>query len=252
MKHMAKKLRWVTGVHACQEALRTHPQDVKEIYFADLATAKTGEWQDLLKRVRAKPGAKSSGFFKDLSEFGHQNVALATEHWPSWPAPGEVSTVAFLDGLEDPHNLGAIVRTSWLMSVDGLYISEKNSVKITPTVCKVASGGCEHIPVTETHFLSEMKQLKEQGYWVYGFSDKAQKSIYDIQFPARTVLVFGSEEKGIRIPVLNECDEILSIPQAAVGASYNVSVSVGIALSEVNRQLRFQNSSRTSTEKSKN
>ncbi len=231
-----KKGRWVTGIHASAECFRSHPGQIQEICFQDLAIAKSIFWQPLLQKSRVKPTQKSISFFKELSEFGHQNVAVFTAHQPQPREFAGSSSVLFLDGVEDPHNLGAIVRTAWLMGTSEIFISEKNSVKMTPTASKVASGGAEYVPVSETHFLSEMKALKDKGYWIYGFSEKAQKNLYDIQFPEKVVLVYGSEEKGIRIPVLNECDELLSIPQVQAQASYNVSVSVALGLAEFERQ----------------
>jgi len=233
--------RWVVGVHACQEALKTNPSAVKEMYFLEIDNAKSPSWEPHLKKLRVKPGHKSVNFFRELSEFGHQGVALLTTHEPEWNSnPDGPSCILFLDGLEDPHNFGAILRTSWLMSVDGIHIPEERSVKMTPTVCKVASGGCEHIPVQETHFLSEIKRLKDDGYWIYGFSDHATKSLYDVKFSSKTALIVGNEEKGIRVPVLNQCDEVLNIPQAPTGSSYNVSVATGIAVAELNRQIRWK------------
>jgi 23S rRNA (guanosine2251-2'-O)-methyltransferase len=231
-----RRPRWVVGVHACVEALRTHPEAVKEMYFLDANAPKSPTWAPLLQKLRIKPTQKSVSFFKDLSEFGHQGVALATTFRPEPQKREGASAILFLDGVEDPHNLGAIVRTSWLMGAEQIYISDKNSVKMTPTACKVASGGAEHLPVDEIHFLSEMKRLKDQGYWIYGFSEKAEKTLYQVELPAKTVLVFGSEEKGIRLPIINECDELLCIPQVQAQASYNVSVSAAIALSEFCRQ----------------
>jgi 23S rRNA (guanosine2251-2'-O)-methyltransferase len=237
---MAKKsLRWVVGFHSCQETLKVRPDLVREIVFLDINEAKKPYWEPLLAKMRIKPQIKSAGYFRELSEFGHQGVAIGTEHWPTWEEKGaENSLLLFLDGLEDPHNLGAIIRTAWLMGVDCIGVTEKNSVKMTPTVCKIASGGAEYVPVQEFNFVSDLKDLKERGYWTYGFSDKGTGSLYSNKFPAKTVLVFGSEEKGVRSSVLNMCDEVLSIPQKAVGASYNVSVSVGIGLSEFCRQTR--------------
>jgi 23S rRNA (guanosine2251-2'-O)-methyltransferase len=233
--------RWVVGVHACQEALKTNPGAVREIYFLEADHAKSPSWVPYLSKVRVKPGHKSINFFKELSEHGHQGVALATDHEPEWKSSEDgPSCVMFLDGLEDPHNFGAIIRTSWLMLVDGIFVPEERAVKVTPTVCKVASGGCEHVPIQEAHFLSEMKRLKDEGYWIYGFSDKATQSLYQVKFPPKTVIVMGNEEKGIRVPILNQCDEVLMIPQADTGSSYNVSVATGIALGEVNRQIRWK------------
>ncbi|MBY0386173.1 RNA methyltransferase [bacterium] len=231
-----RRPRWVVGVHACMECLRTHPEAIKEMCFLDAQAIKSPLWQPFLQKLRVKPTQKSVSFFKELSEFGHQGVALATTFRPEAQKNSDTSAILFLDGVEDPHNLGAIVRTSWLMGAEQIYISDKNSVKMTPTACKVASGGAEHIPVDEIHFLSEMKRLKDKGYWIYGFSEKAEKTLYEVELPAKTVLVFGSEEKGIRSPIINECDELLSIPQVQVQASYNVSVSAAIALSEYRRQ----------------
>lgn len=231
-----KKGRWVVGVHACIECFRTHPEEIKEICFQDLAMAKNPTWQPLLQKTRVKPAQKSVSFFKDLSEFGHQNVALLTTHVPSPRVFPDSASTLFLDGVEDPHNLGAIARTAWLMGTEQIFISEKNSVKMTPTATKVASGGAEHVPVSEVHFLSEMKSLKKDGYWIYGFSEKAEKNLFQVSFPPKVAFVFGSEEKGIRLPILNECDELLSIPQIEAQASYNVSVSVAISLAEFKRQ----------------
>jgi 23S rRNA (guanosine2251-2'-O)-methyltransferase len=237
--------RWVVGVHACVECLRSHPELVKEMYFQDLAVTKSPTWAPLLTKLRIKPAQKAISFFKELSEFGHQNVALFTTHQPERQSAGPSSSIVFLDGVEDPHNLGAIVRTAWLMGTEQIFISDKNSVKMTPTACKVASGGAEHVPVSEVHFLSEMKGLKKDGYWVYGFSEKATKSLYDVSFSQKVAFVFGSEEKGIRLPIINECDELLSIPQVEAQASYNVSVSVAVALAELGRQQRIDASKQT-------
>lgn len=229
--------RWVVGVHACVECFRTYPEHIREICFQDLALTKSAFWTPWLSQTKIKPSQKGLAFFKDLSEFGHQSVAVLTTHQPHPREYPEASSQIFLDGVEDPHNLGAIVRTAWLMKTSEIFISEKNSVKMTPTACKVASGGAEHVPVEEVHFLSEMKRLKEKGFWIYGFSEKTQKSLYDVKFSEKVAFVFGSEEKGIRSPVLNECDELLCIPQVHAEASYNVSVSVAVALAEFNRQM---------------
>ena len=227
----------MVGIHSCLEALAVRPDLVREIYFADLNESRMEPFASALAKVRVKPQAKSQGAFREFSEFGHQGVAVGTDYWPEWDNNNsENSLLLFLDGLEDPHNLGAVIRTAWLMGVDCVGVTEKNSVKMNATVCKVASGGCEHVPVQEFNFVSDLKDFKDQGYWIYGFSDKATKGLYETQFPPKSVLVFGSEEKGLRSSVMNMCDEVLSIPQAAAGASYNVSVSVAIGLAEVRRQ----------------
>ncbi|MCB9072139.1 MAG: RNA methyltransferase [Bdellovibrionaceae bacterium] len=231
-----KKLRFIVGLHACMENVRVAPQHVREFYVSHMDQVHSPEWHELLRSVKVKPKVKPTGFFKEMAE-GHQGIAIGSDYWPKIKTPGATSRVVLLDGIEDPHNLGAIIRTSWLMNVDAIYVTERRSVKLTPTVHKVASGGCEHVPIEEANLQVFIKELKEQGYWVYSFSDKTDTSIYQTNFNNKTALVFGNEEKGVRIPVIRECDGLLKIPQAQEGPSYNVSVSVGIALSELNRQI---------------
>lgn len=236
---MEKKLRWIVGHHACAENLKVAPQNVRELYVTQLANIQGADWEPLLRKVKVRPQIKPVGFFKELSEV-HQGIAIGTDYWPQLKEPGETSRVVLLDGIEDPHNLGAIIRTCWLMNVDVIYVTERRSVKLTPTVHKVASGGCEYVPVEEAHFQVLIKQLKEQGYWAYSFTDKTDASIYDHKYNNKIIFVFGNEEKGVRTPVERECDGLLKIPQSKEGPSYNVSVSVAIALAELNRQIGWQ------------
>lgn len=233
---MEKKRRWIVGQHACMEALKVAPEFVREMYVSSMINIQDAEWNHLLKRVRVKPQVKPPAFFKELSEV-HQGLAIGTDYWPEPKTQGECSRLVFLDGIEDPHNLGAILRTCWLMNVSTVYVTERRSVKLTPTVHKVASGGCEHVAVEEANFQVLIKQLKEEGYWAYSFTDKTQNTLYQTQFSQKAIFVFGNEEKGVRTPVERECDGLLKIPQVQEGPSYNVSVSVGIALAELNRQI---------------
>lgn len=147
------------------------------------------------------------------------------------------STLVALDGVEDPHNLGAILRTTWLIGVDGVLAPEDRAVGLSPTVHKVACGGVEHVPFLEsTAFHPKIQDLKKMGYWIFGLSHKAKKSLYDVRIPEKIVWVLGSEEKGLRTTTEKICDELVSIPQSSISASYNVSVSAAFALSETQRQ----------------
>lgn len=233
---MEKKLRWIVGHHACVENLKVAPNHVRELYVSSLQHIQGPEWDSLLRKVKTKPQIKSASFFKDLSEVP-QGIAIGSDYWPAQKKGSITSRIVFLDGIEDPHNLGAIIRTCWLMNVSHIYVTERRSVKLTPTVHKVASGGCEHVPVEEANFQVRIKQLKEDGYWAYSFSDKTDSSIYQCKLNEKIIFVFGNEEKGVRTPVERECDGLLKIPQSQEGPSYNVSVSVGMALGELNRQI---------------
>ncbi|MBY0314061.1 MAG: RNA methyltransferase [Bdellovibrionales bacterium] len=244
-KQSSEQLRWVVGDHACAEALRVFPQDVREVCFINTDQAEKAPWSDLLKKFKGKPQARGAKFFNSLTDFGHQGVAVSVAATPEWNTEREgTSSFVLLDGVEDPHNLGAIIRTSWLMGVNGVGITEHRSTKVTPAASKVASGGCEHVPVQEIHFVNFLEDVKKQGYWVYGFSEKGTKTLYQTEFAEKSIFVFGSEEKGIRSTVLSACDEVLSIPQTSADASYNVSVSVGVALGEFQRQQRWSKKSK--------
>lgn len=235
---MSKKQRWVVGVHACREALRCYPQAITGIFFEDESMAQANEWKQLAKGLSVRSQVRKKSFFTQLSQFGHQGVAVSLQEEPEWPEESS-SLLLFLDQVADPHNLGAVLRTSWLMEVEGVAITEHSSVKLNPTVAKVASGGAEHVPVGKVHFGNELKALKERGYWVYGFAHTGQSTLYDVEFPEKSVFIFGNEEKGVRSSVLGACDEVLRIPQVDASASYNISVSVAVACAEYRRQTKW-------------
>jgi len=178
-----------------------------------------------------------------LEKFGpsQQGAAVFVDGAPELDIGGleknEKSILLILDGIEDPHNLGAIVRTSWLVGVDGVFIPEDRAVGLTPTVHKVACGGVEHVPVMGvTNFSNYSEELKKQGYWLYGLSPRGKKSIFELELPEKVVWVVGSEDKGMRVTTERLCDELAFIPQASSSASYNASVATAMALAETLRQ----------------
>ena len=237
-------LRVVVGVHACHEVMQVRPEAVAEAWL------KKG-WEhsesllpfyENLRRQQVKISEKLPGFLDKISE-GHQGVALLVEGAPdiNWSAVGREDSQVFLglDGIEDPHNLGAILRTAWLLGVEGVVTPNDRSVGLTPTVHKVACGGVEHVPVDRcTRFSVPFEEFKEKGFWIYGLSANGGRSIWETDFSAKSVLVIGSEEKGLRRTTESECDQLVHIPQISSGASYNASVAAALAMSEVFRQQR--------------
>ena len=142
-----------------------------------------------------------------------------------------------IDGVEDPHNLGAMLRTSWLMNVSGVILAADRSAPLTPAVHKVASGGVEHVPtLTVSQFGPTFEALKKQGFWIFGLAAGGSKTLFDLDLPERVVWVLGAEDKGLRINTERACDELVSIPQSSEKASFNVSVTAGMALLESRRQ----------------
>jgi 23S rRNA (guanosine2251-2'-O)-methyltransferase len=168
------------------------------------------------KLLKNKIQYKAKSFFEKWGT-GHQGIALEIDSdeplMDFEKLNNKKSVLVALDEVEDPTNLGNLLRTSWLMGVDGLLITQDRSVKLTPQVCKIASGGAEHVPVDVVHPLSNtLEDYKKQGFWVYGLDANAEQTIYDVQFPDKVILVAGNEGKGLRKTTLNVCDQVLKIP----------------------------------------
>jgi 23S rRNA (guanosine2251-2'-O)-methyltransferase len=146
--------------------------------------------------------------------------------------------VVLLDGVEDPHNLGAIIRTAECAGAAGVVIPERGAVGLTDVVAKTSAGALEHLPVARvTNLVAAMESLKKAGAWVVGFDAKAPVSYTVHAFSGPTALVFGGEGRGMRRLVGERCDLLLSIPLFGNVSSLNVSVSVGVVLFEARRQL---------------
>lgn len=233
------KGRWAVGLHAVREALKVRPEAIAEIWM------KTGwesseDLREIAESCGKKVQVKPPGELDKLTS-GHQGVAFRMSEDPSldWSElEGEGPCLVLLaDGLQDPHNLGAIIRTSWLLKTRAIFTTENRSSPMTPTVMKVASGGAEHVPVVpEGNLLDVAKRLKDMGFWLYGLAGEGRQTLWQTEFPGKVALVVGSEESGIRTPLSRLCDELVRIPQVEASASFNASVATAIALAEVSRQ----------------
>ena len=139
--------------------------------------------------------------------------------------------IVILDGLEDVHNLGAIIRTSECAGVDGVIYKSHNSVKVNDTVAKVACGALEYVKVAEvTNLVNTIKHLKDKGYWVVGKDGYADQMYTDIKYDMNTVLIIGSEGKGMSRLVKEECDYMVKLPMKGHVTSLNASVAAGIMI----------------------
>ena len=152
---------------------------------------------------------------------------------------GEQPFLLLLDGVEDPHNLGAVLRTAEAAGVHGVFIPERRAVGLTSVVAKVSAGALDHISVGRVSNLIRLIQdLKETGLWVYGLDPQAKKLHTDIDLTGPIALVLGGEGEGIRPGVLGECDDRIRIRMQGRVQSLNVSAAAAIALFEVVRQRR--------------
>ena len=142
-----------------------------------------------------------------------------------------------LDQVQDPHNLGACLRTADAVGLHGIIVTKDNATGITPTVCKVASGAAETVPVYQVINLARtLRWLKEQNIWVMGSSGAAQQSVFEADLNMPLALVMGTEGTGMRQLTEKQCDFLVKIPMAGQVESLNVSVAAGVMMYEAFRQ----------------
>jgi 23S rRNA (guanosine2251-2'-O)-methyltransferase len=154
-----------------------------------------------------------------------------------WRASGESGLLLVLDGIQDPHNLGALIRSAACAGAHGVIIPQDRAVGVTPTVEKVSAGGVETIAVARVANITQsLELLKNEGFWVYGAAGDAAESLYRQDFRGHTALVIGGEGEGLRPLVRRTCDLVISIPLKGRIESLNASVAGGIMLFEAVRQ----------------
>jgi 23S rRNA (guanosine2251-2'-O)-methyltransferase len=182
-------------------------------------SAGTREHQGVIAFIAASPSAS----FEDLLKPLDQSVA-----------PG---LLVLLDGVEDPQNLGAIVRTSLAAGAQGVVIPERRAAGLTDSVARASAGALAHLPVARVKNLSRaMEEMKEAGYWLVGLDERAAKHHTEVDFNIPVGIVLGGEGKGLHALVRERCDFLVSIPTTGPVRALNVSVSAGIVLFEAVRQ----------------
>lgn len=182
------------------------------------------------------------------SRGNHQGVAAQTAPYAYWELPDLIEqaktrtsspVIVIADGIEDPQNLGAIIRTTEALGMQGLVIPQRRASGVTSTVMKVATGALEHLPIARVVNLSQtIEELKQAGFWIYGTTTTTSKLLHTIDFQGAIGLIVGSEGKGIGLLTQKCCDELVSIPLLGKTPSLNASVATAIALYEISRQIR--------------
>lgn len=152
---------------------------------------------------------------------------------------GAYSLLVVLDGVEDPHNLGAILRTSEAAGADGVVIPERRAAGVTGTVAKASAGASAHLPIARvTNIARTLEDLKSQNIWTVGLDERGQQNYDAVDYKMDCAIVLGAEGKGLHDLVAKKCDFLVSIPMLGKVSSLNVSVAGGIVLYEVVRQRR--------------
>ena len=202
--------------------------------------------KDIIKLARdnnIKFEIVSKEFINAKAKWNHQGVMAYFPDYKYYEldqivSDKEDSMIVMLDGFEDPHNLGAVIRTAETVGVDGVIIPKNRSVKVNSTVAKVSTGAIEYVKVCEVTNLSQtLKKLKDLGYWIVG-AEYTDKSIcyWDVDYSMKIVLVIGSEGKGVSRIVRDECDYLVKIPMRGKINSLNASVSAALLMYEIRRK----------------
>jgi len=244
-------LQFLYGIHPIVEKLRAAPDEVIEIILADEAAGKAAqELRQLANQLGLAVLVKPRGVLDRLARGQRHQGAVAkinpydyglVSELLNEVAPAQWSgCVVVLDGITDPHNFGAILRTAEAVGVQHILIPKDRSVGVTPTVTKTSAGAVHHLRVFQaTNLRRALEQLKKQGFWVVGLSAEAQEGVFDRTYPSKVCLVLGSEGEGIRPLIRRECDFEVAIPMVGKTASLNVSVAAGVFFYELLRQKRI-------------
>lgn len=241
------QLEKVYGIHAVEALLRHHPKRIKRLWLAERRSEpRLRTLLELAAQCRISPEYIDRNQLDEWAEGVHQGVMA--EVTPSQVLGenmlGELleasegpPLVLVLDGVTDPHNLGACLRTADAAGVCVVIVPKDRSATLNATVRKVACGAAEVIPVVSvTNLARTLEKLQQQGLWVVGTAGEAEQSLYEHDLRGPTVLIMGAEGKGMRRLTREHCDYLVRLPMAGSVSSLNVSVATGVCLFEAVRQ----------------
>ncbi len=234
--------RFVVGIHPVREALRAGRPLEKVLLAKGAAGPRIQEIVELCRTgnipVRFEPREALDRTAKGTS---HQNVIAfgAVHTYVELDAVVEdARLLVVLDGVEDPHNLGAIVRTAHAAGANAIVVPERRSAPLTETVDRAASGALEYLPIARvTNITQALNRLKEIGFWIYGLDERGEELYDEVAYATPSVIVLGGEGKGLHQNVQKHCDVRVRIPMAGAVSSLNVSVAAGVVLFDWRRRL---------------
>jgi 23S rRNA (guanosine2251-2'-O)-methyltransferase len=247
----------LTGIHSVREALESG----RALDHIVIARGRHGERMEEIVRsarergvpVRFEERAQLDRMAGTPQHQGIMAVAAAKQSLSledllriSAKKPDHTGLLVLVDGVEDPHNLGAIIRTSLAAGADGVILPERRAAGLGDTVARASAGALEHMPVARVVNMSQaMEELKESGYWLVGLDERAEKTLTEIDLTGSIGLVMGGEGGGLHDLVRKRCDFLASIPTTGPVRSLNVSVAAGIVLFEAVRQRRAKSGTKS-------
>ncbi|MBB1518055.1 MULTISPECIES: 23S rRNA (guanosine(2251)-2'-O)-methyltransferase RlmB [Pseudomonadaceae] len=241
------QLEKVYGVHAVEALLRHHPKRVKQLWLAESRhDPRVQTLVELAGQNRVPVGQKDRRELDEWAEGVHQGVVAEVSPSQVW---GEAMLeelldrregpplLLVLDGVTDPHNLGACLRTADAAGALAVIVPKDKSATLNATVRKVACGAAEVIPlVAVTNLARTLEKLQQRGLWLVGTAGEAEQELYQQDLTGPTVLIMGAEGKGMRRLTRDHCDYLVKLPMSGSVSSLNVSVATGVCLFEAVRQ----------------
>lgn len=241
------QLEKIYGVHAVEALLRHHPKRVKQVWLAEGRNdPRVQVLLALAADARVSVGQCERREMDSWVEGVHQGVVADVSPSQVW---GEAMLeelldrsegaplILVLDGVTDPHNLGACLRTADAAGALAVIVPKDKSATLNATVRKVACGAAEVIPlVAVTNLARSLEKLQQRGLWIVGTAGEAEMDLYDHDLTGPTVLIMGAEGKGMRRLTREHCDYLVKLPMAGSVSSLNVSVATGVCLFEALRQ----------------
>jgi 23S rRNA (guanosine2251-2'-O)-methyltransferase len=240
--------RFVYGVNPVLEALRAHPRDVVRVLVERSREGRRSQGADRVAQAAEDAGVRVDevphGDLAHRSRSGvHQGVGAELTEFryaeleDLFEAEEGAAFLLVLDGVTDPQNLGALVRSAHALGARGVVVPKDRAAGVTPVVFKAAAGALEHCPVARVTNLSRaLEQMKEQGIWTVALAADGDKDLREIDLSIPIALVLGSEGEGVRPLVRKTCDHVARIPMAGKVGSLNVAAAGAVALYEVARQ----------------
>ncbi len=244
----------IYGINPVLEALRSDRRGLNKIFLAE---GKEGGPIRLVRQLAREKGIPVQVSPKEALDRlagggGHHQGILgftAASAYSTWEdlldrvrsAMGR-AIILVLDSIEDPQNLGSLIRTAEACGVKGVILPKDRAAGITPAVVKASAGAVAHLPIVRvTNLASTLEELKKEGFWIVGADSRAGKSLYELKFDMNVGLVIGSEGKGVRPLLLKKCDYTVSIPMRGKVSSLNAAVAGAVILFEILRQQLARN-----------
>lgn len=229
------------GIHPVREALRAGRALERVLIAKGTGGVRIEEIIGLCRErgvpVRFEPREALDRLAPGVAHQGVAALGAAHRYRELEEFPADAPLLVLLDGVEDPHNLGAIIRTAHAAGATAVLIPERRAAGLTETVAKAAAGALEYLPVVRVGNVSQtIEKLKRTGYWVYGLDERGSETYDKVTFNQPTLLVLGGEGHGMHEHVRKHCDALVRIPMLGTVPSLNVSVAAGIVLFEWKRR----------------